>query len=212
MTDTKITTKRQKGRVTLRSCNGCLQLRFTATGKRHVLSLSLADTPANRKVAQAKAALIESDLAWDRFDPTLEKYKPQRQKAIISSPLTLAKTSFSDLWERYTQFKKSQIAETTIRVKYAQVANHIKKLPKGVTDNAIAIRDYLLATNSVQTAKYVLTQLNAMGKWAEKSKLLDANPFEGISNDIKVKDADYQNIQPFSEVDREAIIYGLYKH
>ena len=68
MTDTKKAVRHQKGRVAVRASNGNLQLQFTAQGKRRYLALILKDTPANRKVAEAKAALIESDLAWDRFD------------------------------------------------------------------------------------------------------------------------------------------------
>ena len=213
MTDIKITTRRQKGRVVVRIIHGRLQLRFTACGKRHIFSLSLADTPANRKIAEAKAVLIESDLAWDRFDPTLEKYKPQREKApIISSPLTLTEVSLLELWQKYTHFKQSQIAETTLRVKYAQVASHIKKLPKGVINNGIAIRDYLIASVSPGVAKYLLGQFDAMSKWAVKSGLLEGNPFEGLKADIKLVDSGHRGIQPFSEADKVAIIYAFSRH
>lgn len=213
MTDIKINTRRQKGKVAVRTIHGRLQLRFTACGKRHILSLSLDDTPANRKVAEAKATLIESDLAWDRFDPTLEKYKPQREKSPITpSPLTLAEVSLLELWQKYTEFKKNQIAETTLRVKYFAVANHIKKLPKSVIHNPIAIRDYLLTSVSLYVAKNLLTQFDAMGKWATKSGLLDSNPFEGLKVDIKLRGSDYDNIQLFSEVDKVAIICAFSKH
>jgi integrase len=33
------------------------------------------DTPANRKVAEFKAKEIEKDMLFERFDPTLKKYK-----------------------------------------------------------------------------------------------------------------------------------------
>ncbi|PSB63830.1 site-specific integrase, partial [filamentous cyanobacterium CCP1] len=56
---------------------GWLQLRFSYGGKRHYISVGLRDTPTNRKIAEAKAKLIESDIIYERFDPTLEKYKPQ---------------------------------------------------------------------------------------------------------------------------------------
>ena len=53
---------------------GWLQLRFSYGGTSHYLSVSLRDTPANRKIAEAKAKLIESDIVYERFDPTLQKY------------------------------------------------------------------------------------------------------------------------------------------
>lgn len=212
MTHTEVTSRQQKRRVAVKVSNGSLQLCFTACGKRHYLSLSLSDTPDNRKVAEAKATLIESDLAWDRFDPTLEKYRPQREKVPTSSPLTLSEVSLLELWQKYTEFKQSQIAETTLHVKYSHVGNHIKKLPKDVHSNAIAIRDYLLASVSPGVAKYLLTQFDACCKWATKSGLLDANPFEGLKADIKLLDASYDDIQPFSEVDKIAIIDVFSKH
>lgn len=34
-------------------------------------------TPENRKLAEAKAKVIESDISYERFDSTLARYKPQ---------------------------------------------------------------------------------------------------------------------------------------
>ncbi|NJL10211.1 MAG: DUF3596 domain-containing protein [Calothrix sp. SM1_7_51] len=58
-----------------------MQLVFTYAGVRQYLSLGLTDSPANRQIASAKAKLIESDIIYERFDPTLEKYKPQQSSA-----------------------------------------------------------------------------------------------------------------------------------
>jgi hypothetical protein len=69
--------KASKGSVCLKISNNRIQLVFTVAGKRHYLSTGLADTPANRKVAARKAALIEDDIFKEKFDPTLQKYKPQ---------------------------------------------------------------------------------------------------------------------------------------
>jgi hypothetical protein len=39
------------------------------------LALELPDSDLNRKMAEAKAKLIKSDTALERFDYTLEKYR-----------------------------------------------------------------------------------------------------------------------------------------
>ncbi|MEL7223595.1 MAG: DUF3596 domain-containing protein, partial [Cyanobacteria bacterium J06576_12] len=52
--------------------NGSLQLVFSHGGKRRYLSLRLSDSAVNRKVAETKAKLIESDILFDRLDPSLK--------------------------------------------------------------------------------------------------------------------------------------------
>ena len=68
--------KAAKGSVKIKVSNGWLQLVFSYGGKRHCLSLGFRDTEVNRKVAEAKAKLIEVDILFERFDLTLAKYKP----------------------------------------------------------------------------------------------------------------------------------------
>jgi len=65
--------KASKGSVQIKNSNGRLQLVFSHASKRHYLSLGLPDNKLNRKAAEARAKLIESDIAYDRFDETLVK-------------------------------------------------------------------------------------------------------------------------------------------
>jgi integrase len=67
--------KSSKGSVVIISSHNRLQLRFSYGGKRHYLSIGLPDTPTNRKLAELKASEIEKDIIYERFDPTLKKYK-----------------------------------------------------------------------------------------------------------------------------------------
>ena len=66
-----------RGSVRIKVSNGSLQLVFSYGGKRRYLSLRLPDSAANRKIAEAKAKLIESDILFDRLDSSLNKYRPQ---------------------------------------------------------------------------------------------------------------------------------------
>ncbi len=72
-------TKAAKGSVRLKISNNRIQLVFTVAGKRHYLSTGLMDTPSNRRVAERKAAPIEDDIFKEKFDPTLEKYRPRSE-------------------------------------------------------------------------------------------------------------------------------------
>ena len=70
-----------KGSVSVEVFQGRLRLRLPRQlfgGKQKYVTLGLSDTDVNRRMAKAKAKLIESDIALERFDYTLEKYgKPK---------------------------------------------------------------------------------------------------------------------------------------
>lgn len=80
--------KASKGSVQIKISNRRLQLVFSHGGKRHYLSLGLPDKKVNRKAAEAKAKLIESDITYDRLDPTLAKYKPQSALSTVTPIFT----------------------------------------------------------------------------------------------------------------------------
>lgn len=87
-----------KGQVAVIASNGWLQLRFSYQGERQYLSLGLKDTSENRKLAEAKAKLIESDIAYERFDQTLEKYKNEAQQN-SSKPQDKPQIHLDRLWD-----------------------------------------------------------------------------------------------------------------
>ena len=97
------------------------------------------------KQLQAKAKLIESDIAFDRFDPTLAKYKPQSAPSTVTplTPLT-PKIPFIDLWEKYTLYKSSQITASTLTRDYGKIAKRLQAMPTTLED-AVGVRDWLRA-------------------------------------------------------------------
>lgn len=113
--------RNSKGCVSILVSNDRLQLRFHFNGKRYYLSLGLPDSKLNRRAAEAKAKLIESDIAFDKFDPTLAKYKPQSAPSTVT-PITppTQKIPFIDLWEKYTLYKSSQITALHINKRLRQ--------------------------------------------------------------------------------------------
>jgi len=83
--------RQSKGTVAIIISNDRLQLRFNYGGKRHYLTLGLSDTQVNRRVAEAKAKLIESDIIYERVDLTLKKYRPEMASK-IDAPVIPAST------------------------------------------------------------------------------------------------------------------------
>ncbi|MEP0898541.1 MULTISPECIES: Arm DNA-binding domain-containing protein [Leptolyngbya] len=156
--------RHNKGSVAVLVSNDRLQLRFSYAGKRHYISLGLTDTIANRRVAEAKAKLIESDIVYERLDVTLEKYKPQSAMS-VATPVTPIftpppKTNLADLWEKYTEFQQEHLEKSTIVRDYGKIEKRIAKFPKPFLEDAIAVQSHLLSKYAAETAKRTLKQLS----------------------------------------------------
>lgn len=157
-------------------------------------------------MAEAKAKLIESDIAYERFDPTLAKYKPQSALSTVTpiTPIVTPKISCAELWEKYTQYKAPQVAASTLTRDYGKIAKRLQVKPKTVED-AVGVRDWLLSKYSSEVARRTLIQLNACFNWAVKSGLTPENPFNGMADDIKKTVRDTSR-ETFSCEERDAII------
>jgi integrase len=140
-------TKATKGSVQIKNSNGRLQLVFSHDGRRHYLSTGLADIPVNRKVAAFKANIIEEDIFYDRFDPSLEKYRTDKNSGAVLStftpvtPIHKPKPSLGGLWDKYQQFKEPSVSANTLSRDYERYRSHITKLPTQSLDDAVQIRD-----------------------------------------------------------------------
>lgn len=203
--------KASKGSVQIKISNQRLQLVFSHAGKRHYLSLGLPDNKVNRKAAEAKAKLIESDIAYDRLDPTLAKYKPQSALSTVTpilTPISTPERSLAELWEQYTEFKKPQVSPSTFKLDYRKYRNHIANLPTQSLDDALQIRDYLVAKLSLNAAKRTLTNISACCNWAVDSGLIKVNPFVGMAEKVKLPKSEFEenDINPFTREERDAII------
>lgn len=201
--------RHNKGTVAIIVSNERLQLRFNYAGKRHYISLGLSDTVVNRKIAEAKAKLIESDIIYERLDLTLDKYKPQTALSVLTpvTPLsTPPQLSLFDLWQKYTDFQKEHLEETTIIRDYGKIEKRIKKFPKPYLDDAISIQAHLLSNYSAEVAKRTLKQLSACCNWAIRKKLVSENPFKELAQEIKSKRKSRVSRKPFSKECVAAII------
>ncbi|MCG8365997.1 MAG: DUF3596 domain-containing protein [Pseudanabaenales cyanobacterium] len=135
---------------------------FSYGGKRHFIALGLADTPINRVEAQKIAFQVQKDIDYGEFDPTYRKYKAQAGLSTIEDVAALSPSTprLKDLWRRYVEIRKVGKAPGTIRM-YGWVANHLERCPYDSACDAQAIFDWLTVNVPADSAKRVLTQLNA---------------------------------------------------
>ena len=206
-------TKTPAGQPKVKVSNGRLQIVLTYREKRKYLSLGVSDSKHNRKFAETVRAWIENDLRAATFnptifDPTLAKYK---RSSSTEPDLPLAEDiTISQLWERYTDYKRPQLSQTTIAKDFERVRLNINKLPSVDLADAIVIRDYLLRNTSPNTAKRVLAKLSSACSWGVISKLIGDNPFAGMSADIaNPKSNEDEDINAFSPEERDRIIQSF---
>lgn len=197
--------RKGRGSVSVQSIKGRLRLAWRADGKRYFLSLGYPDTAMHQKIASMKAAEIERDLLYERFDPSLSKYKgdekpkPEKNTAEVSLP---------HLWQKYTEYNRSQLKPSTISTNYRQVGRTIAKLPTSNPYEAIAVRDWALSNLTVDAVRRLMMQLGACCDWAHESGLLTQNSFKGLAAKIKVPKGktEEQDINPFTVQERDHII------
>jgi integrase len=96
--------KAKKGTVQVGAVRDRLRLRWSFGGQRHTLYLELPDSITNRRVAEAKAKLIERDMALGAFDATLEKYRSQFEAR---------STAAVDLYKQFVESKARTVACAT---------------------------------------------------------------------------------------------------
>ena len=199
-----MTGRKPKGSVGIESKNNRLRLRLPRHlfgGQQKYLYLNLPDSALNRQIAQAKAQLIESDIAFERFDPTLEKYKAPVYA--LPNPPSCQELTLSQLWEKYTEYKAKSLSPSSLK-DFRRTANHIAKLPNPSLASAKQIARHLQEFLSADTAKRTLIQLNACCNWAIEEELIEENPFKGMSARVKVKRN--RSINPFTQTERDLII------
>jgi len=209
MYSTTPTGKASKGSVQVLNSNGRLQLRFRFAAKRHYLSLGLPDTKPNRKLAELKAREIELDILSGHFDETLAKYKFQSALS-VATPTPALTPKLNELWEKFIEYKRPQCSPSTMKRQYRTFSGYVQTLPTYDLDCAAEIRDHVLQTIPVDSAKRFMTRLSACCDWAMKSGWISQNPFKGMASEIKRPKSHgidgMEDINPFSVEERDRIL------
>lgn len=198
-------TRTKKGSVAVENRKGMLCLRLPRSifqGVQKRLSLGIPDNPENRKIAEAKAKMIEVDIAYERFDFSLNRYrlpsqcKPEPTLDLIS------------LWESYTKFKEKSLASSTLKKEFTRVRNELNRLPTQRLSDARIIRNHLIERLTPDASRRVLLQIKACCNWAEDEGLIKSNPFVRFRLPQKVQ----TSREPFSRAERDLIIDAFSKN
>ncbi|MFN6537050.1 MAG: tyrosine recombinase XerC [Nostoc sp. EkiNYC01] len=169
--------------------------RAIAEGSSRYISTGLRiDSPDGYKQAQRLVWDIEDQIHKGTFKVT--DHKNQNK---IPDKITI-----KDLWQRYTEYKQSEIAVTTLNKTYGGWSNIISLLPYEYPEDAGAIKIWLLNNKSNIRARQFIIHMSAALDWAVSRGLLAENKFKGLSSDIKVTKG-YQ-IDPFTTSEMLAIL------
>jgi len=184
-----------KGSVNIEVFKDRLRLAWSWEGKRFWLYIGLPDTKPNRKAAEIKARQIELDIASGNFDPSLVKYKPQKQESI----------SVAELFDQFVEYKRRSISIGGL-TKYLALQKHVSVFFKNKTTISVSesvaekFRDWLASggcgTQKLQplTVHERIVLMNACWEWARKKKLVTENPWA----DVRVIVAPKQPPKPFT--------------
>lgn len=192
--------RNRKGTVTVQSFKGVLRLVWSYGGKQHYLYCGLADTPLNRIVAEGKAKVIEGDLATGNFDPSLAKYKPERQNQI----------SVVALFERFMESRSKQVYDRTLE-KYKGLLTKLREFfankPAIIISETEAekFKENLATQIAPITLRERIALLKACWNWGIKKKLVVENPWADIKVRVPVK----QKPKPFTKGELQKIIIAF---
>jgi integrase len=208
--DRKKSGRAPKGSVGIESFRGRLRIRLPRhlyDGKQKYLSTDLADAGINRKVVEAKAKLIESDIALERFDYTLVKYgKPEPHGLTMLEPLSLQSMKVIDLWERYAAGRRSGLKPKT-QEKYDNLTRLYQKLGEVTVDEPLIVKYKLEQVTTLYRTKDGLMYLAAACRWGEKHNLVLSNPFEGMAQELpKYRYQVDPKPNAFTEEERDQVI------
>lgn len=177
--------RERRGRVTVERFRDSIRLRWTLDGKTHSLTIG-KDSKDTLRAARAKAQIIDADIAFDRFDPSLVKYgKPL--------PALLAPTEIGlrHLWNEFLKDKLPYLKAKT-QDEYHKFTALLNKLGDRLSYNSLDTKNALLAVTTTDQTKRMLLYLSACCKWGMNHQLIESNPFAGISAEMPKRNS-FQN-------------------
>ena len=170
------------------------------------MGLGIPNSPAGKKLAQAKALEIQKDIVFEDFDPTLNKYRPN-----APSPKT---TSTPELFEQYIEYRRREgTSGQTISAKYMAMLSNLKRFGQNITTDSEA-REFvamLRKRQSSRTANQNLTMVRGFASWCVENGSMEFNPFQKIKQ-IKDSGERVQNREPFTLDEIKKIFAALKDH
>ncbi|MBD2388844.1 tyrosine-type recombinase/integrase, partial [Cylindrospermum sp. FACHB-282] len=172
------------------------------------LNSGLKDSAKNRAIVDSRWEEIQREISLGIFDPTLDRYR----FGVKEIPENI-EYSLSDLWEKFTEFKSSQLEQTTLLGKYKSVGRYINRLPSQKLTDAATIRRWMLANFTGYMAWQLLGTFSSCCDWACKSGLITSNPFVNLKiQKPKKSSRDDDDFRAFTLEQRDIIIRAFESH
>ncbi|RAM51116.1 MAG: hypothetical protein C6Y22_12105 [Hapalosiphonaceae cyanobacterium JJU2] len=203
--------KTSKGKVSVRPDSSSVKACFPRTYFEGSKQIKLATGIPNDENWESSAKRLERRLQQEledgklddgngnfnigRYQEILEDYGLRAKLRIIKSA-SLAdgqlppkpELSVLEIWDMYCEYRKNDLSETMHKLMYCGTyTNFIKDAIKAVGEHPIKIRAWLLDNRSHSTVKNLLSALSQAYVTAKRQKLVNDNPFDGLSDGIEEK-------------------------
>lgn len=118
-------------------------------------------------------------------------------------PHRLSVAEAIELWRAYTNWRRGQLAQSTIANDYKRVAAQLDKIPRSI-DLSTELIDWALINWSPEVTRRLQQQLNACYIWAVSSSRTKANPFADLPKVAPVRSQ--RRYKAFTPADRAKIL------
>lgn len=188
-----------------------LVIRFRVKGfsKQFYLGTSLKDNKTNQDIVRARIEIIQRDVALGRFDSSLESYKFGNYKIPTTSS---DKLSLGELWEKFVDFQKQHLQQSTLETEYKSITKIISELSSQSLEDAVIIRALLLQKYSYHTAHKTLAAFSRCCNWGIDSGLIESNPFEKVQLPKPKKQSNEDQGKAYTLEQRDLIIGAFESH
>ena len=184
-----------------KGANHFISIRLTWQGETLSLALGLADSPENRQAATGICDQIKADIAFQRFEGDITKYRRTEP--------TPDRTSTLALWDRYIEVLKAEGATAAnLAGQFKSIRSHLVRFGRDIKTEQDARALFSSIGAKADTLNGYRTRLKTFGAWAAKQG--GSNPFEGIKS---FKDTIPEpEKEPFTLGEIEAILGGFRTH
>lgn len=214
MAQVVFTGKERIGRVTIeRYQEKYIRLRWTFKGKTYSMNIG-TDSGQAIKAARAKAQLINSDITFDKFDHSLERYGKTRATVLeVVQPVQglKAEISLRELWDKFLADKLPNVKAKTAH-EYSNFTKLLNNIGPLATYNALATKQALLTITTSDQTRRMLIYLSACCSWGVRHKLLADNPYQGTAADIPRVSSTNHEPDAFTEEEKDAVIQAFKNH
>lgn len=193
------------GRITIERFRDSLRLRWTLHNKTYCLTIG-KDSKNAQLAARGKAQIIDSDITFDRFDPTLQRYGKSTMSAIDLPTTESAQISLPQLWDKFLDDKLPCLKIKT-QDEYDKFTHLLAKLDEDLVFDGLRVKKALLAITTTDQCKRTLQYLSACCTWGIQHKFITDNPFQGMAAQLPRRRSLSDPIpNAFTQEERDAII------